>query len=181
MRPARQADVVLRLVGRETPPASLDAVYRKYCRYVAAVVLKLAGRDAEVDNVVQDVFVEAARGIGGLREPEAIRGWLATIAVRVVRRHLRLRRLRRLVGLDRDADYAAIADHAASPVDKMLVGIVYRVLDNLAVEDRLAFSLHAIEGEKLEAVAKLCGCSCATAKRRIARALGAIQERLADE
>jgi RNA polymerase sigma-70 factor (ECF subfamily) len=181
VRPARQKEVVLRLVGRQQPPASLDAVYRRYCRYVAAVVLKLAGRDAEVDDLIQDVFVEAANGIGALRDPEAVRGWLATIAVRVVRHRLRIRRLRRLVGLDTGADYTTIADHAASPIDKMLIRVVYRVLDDLAVEDRLAFSLHAIEGEKLETVAKLCGCSCATAKRRIARAQAAIQERLADE
>ena len=57
---------------------------------------------------------------------------------------------------------------------------VYRVLDELPVDDRLAFTLHHIEGEKLEVVARLCRCSCATAKRRIARAQQAIEERMGD-
>jgi len=92
----------LRLVEGATdePAASLDEVYRKYGRYVAAVILRLDGRNAEVEDLVQDVFVEAARGIRRLREADAIRGWLATIAVRTVRRRLRLRRAFRFLGLD---------------------------------------------------------------------------------
>jgi RNA polymerase sigma-70 factor (ECF subfamily) len=158
----------------------LEDVYRRYCRYVAAVVLRLDGRRSEVDDLVQDVFVEAARGIDALRAPEAIRGWLATIAVRVVRRRLRLRRMRRFLGLDPEADYANLVDPAASPFDRSLVRAVYRALDELPVAERLAFSLHHIEGEKLEAVARLSGCSCATAKRRIARAMRAVIDRVGD-
>jgi RNA polymerase sigma-70 factor (ECF subfamily) len=159
----------------------LDDVYRRYCRYVGAVVLRLDGRPGEVDDLVQDVFAEAARGIGKLRAPDAIKGWLATIAVRLVRRRLRLRRVRRFLGLDPEADYASLIDPAASPVDRLLVRAVYRVLDELPVADRLAFGLHHLQGEKLEAVARLCGCSCATAKRRIARAQRAVIERVGDD
>jgi RNA polymerase sigma-70 factor, ECF subfamily len=170
----------LRLVPPDAPSAFLDDVYRRYCRYVAAVVLRLDGRNGEVDDLVQEVFVEAARGIRGLRDPEAVKGWLATIAVRVVRQRLRRRRMRRLFGLDGAVDYAELVDPGASPLDKLLVRAVYRVLDDLAVEDRIAFSLHHLEGEKLEQVAQLCGCSCATAKRRIARAQRAIEDRMGD-
>jgi len=188
--PAGQSHAALRLVGppRDGPtPAGgdasprLDDVYRRYCRYVAAVVLRLGGRDQEVDDLVQDVFVEAARGIGRLREADAIKGWLATIAVRQVRRRLRLRRVRRLLRLgDRAPDYGTLVDPAASPVDKLVVRAVYEVLDALPVVDRLAFSLHRIEGEGVDAVARMCGCSAATAKRRIARAQAAIEARLGD-
>ncbi len=170
----------LQIVAEGDGTSFLDDVYRRYCRYVAAVVLRLEGRHGEVDDLVQEVFVEAARGIKALRAPEAIRGWLATIAVRVVRRRLRRRRVRRFLGLDPEADYANLIDPAASPLDRLLVRAVYRALDELPVADRLAFTLHHVEGEKLEAVARLCGCSCATAKRRIARALRAVVDRVGD-
>ena len=109
-----------------------------------------------------------------------MKGWLATITVRVVRHRLRARRLRRFLGLDAQADYAGLIDPSASPLDKLLVRAVYRVLDELPVDDRLAFTLHHIEGEKLEVVARLCRCSCATAKRRIARAQQAIEDRMGE-
>lgn len=172
--------VSLEIVPDGTRTSFLGDVYRRYCRYVAAVVLRLDGRHGEVDDLVQEVFVESARGIHALRAPEAIRGWLATIAVRVVRRRLRLRRMQRFLGLDPEADYANLVDPAASPFDRLLVRAVYRALDELPVAERLAFSLHHIEGEKLEEVARLCGCSCATAKRRIARALRAVVDRVGD-
>jgi RNA polymerase sigma-70 factor (ECF subfamily) len=100
--------------------------------------------------------------------------------VRVVRHRLRARRLRRFLGLDGQAEYAALIDPSASPLDKLLVRAVYRVLDELPVDDRLAFSLHHIEGEKLDVVARLCRCSPATAKRRIARVQQALEARMGD-
>src|SRR5262249_20345365 len=74
---------------------------RRYRGYVAAIGLRLLGRDDEVDDLVQEVFLAAAgaRGLATLRDAEAMRGWLATVAVRVARRKLRLRGLRRALGL----------------------------------------------------------------------------------
>lgn len=170
----------LHLVGPDEVPVSLDSVYRRYCPYVAAVVLRLDGRDSDLDDLVQDVFVEAARGLSGLHQPEAIKSWLGTIAVRVVRRRWRIRRIWRFLGADHgDSGSNGIAP-CASPVDRLLLRAVYRVLEELPVEDRLAYSLHTLEGEKMEAVAHLCGCSMATAKRRVARAQREIERRLLD-
>ena len=183
-RPATGASdegVALRVLpGGDDASRSLDAIYRRYCRYVGAVILRLDGRAVDLEDRIQDVFAEAAQGLESLRQPEAIKGWLATIAVRLVRKQLRRRRLRRFLWLDNggDTNYADLADPGASPVDKLLVTEVYRVLDDVSVDDRLAFSLHHIEGETLQSVAKLCGCSLATTKRRIARAHRVLTERL---
>lgn len=176
----RRRETAPRLVRPGDSTGPLDEVYRRYAPYVAAVILRLTGRDSDIEDLVQDVFVEAARGIEALREPEAIKGWLATIAVRTTRRTLRLRRLRGFVGLDAGADYARAVDGAASQEDRLLLASVYRVLEKVAVDDRVAFALHHIEGEKLETVARLCGCSCATAKRRIARAQHALEQKLGE-
>ena len=45
----------------------------------------------EVDDLVQDVFVEVLRGLKRLREPAAFKGWLAQITVRTATRRLRQR------------------------------------------------------------------------------------------
>jgi len=173
-------EVVLRLVPGTGQPPTLDDIYRQYCRYVGAVILRVSGRAAEVDDLIQDVFVEAAAGIARLRDPDAIKGWLATIAVRMVRRRLRVRRAWRFLGLDRDAADTVLVDPRASPADRVLLRSVYRVLDEMPVDNRLAFTLHIIEGETMEAVAKLCACTLATAKRRVARGQRLIEQRLSD-
>lgn len=179
----------LRLIPGEKPLAeadpprdatSLEAIFKRYSPYVAAVAIRLLGRDEDVDDVVQDVFLAAIKGIAQVREPEAIKGWLATVAVRVSRRKLQARRVRSFFGLDHVPDYEQIVAPGASPEQKALLGRVYAILDALPVEVRIAWVLRNIEGEQLDEVARLSGCSLATAKRRIAAAQQEMERVLSD-
>lgn len=157
----------------ESPPtgdAPVEVLYRAYAPYVAAVALRLLGRRDEIDDLVQDVFLAAQRGVAALRDPGAVRGWLATVAVRLARRRLRTRRIRALIGLDRGPgpDEALAPD--ASPETAAEAAELFARLDELPVPERLAWSLRYLQGEALERVAELCNCSLPTAKRRIAAA-----------
>lgn len=154
---------------------TFEQVYRRYSRYVAAVVLRLDPGVSDLDDVVQDVFLAAAAGLTRLRDQTATKAWLATVAVRISRRRLRLRRMWRWLGIGEDGQLPVpLIDAGSSPFDRLLLGRVYQVLDEMAVDDRVAFVLHCIEGETLEAVAGICRCSLATTKRRVARAQQAI-------
>ena len=79
-------------------PLSLDAAFRRYSPYVAAISLRLLGRDDEVDDIVQDVFLSAVKGFQQIRDAGAAKAWLATVTVRVARRRLRMRRLKAMFG-----------------------------------------------------------------------------------
>lgn len=160
-----------------TGPLDLDTIFRRHARYVGAIAYRLLGRDDEVDDVVQEVFLEAIGGLARLADPGALKGWLRTITVRVVARRLRARTMRRFFGLDRGADYETIASRSADPETRTLFAKVYASLDALPAQDRIAWTLRHVEGDSLEEVAAHCGCSLATAKRRIAAA----HERLTKE
>jgi RNA polymerase sigma-70 factor (ECF subfamily) len=185
MRPAR---VALEVVSDDRPSSEVpviqldfDTVFRRYGPYVAAVAHRLLARDDEVDDTVQEVFLVAVRGLARVRDPLAVKSWLARIAVRVARRRLQVRRFRSYLGMDGPAAYDAIADESASPEQRALLQRVYRVLDGLPADQRIAWTLRYIEGEQLEAVATLSGCSLATAKRRIAAAAQTLEEAFSDE
>jgi RNA polymerase sigma-70 factor (ECF subfamily) len=169
---------LVRLVPDDDEDLSLDTLFRRHSRYVARIALRVLGRPDEVDDVVQDVFLAAERGLSSLANPRAVRGWLATIAVRKARDLLRRRRVRAFLGFDDAPDYANVAAPAASPADRDLLARTYAALDRLPVPLRLAWALRHIEGEPVEQVATLCGCSLATAKRRISAAHLKIQEAL---
>lgn len=172
----------IRLVEPEEPlraeaaPEGLEGAFERYAPYVAAIGLRILGRRDEADDLVQDVFLAATRGLERVRDPRATKAWLATVAVRTARKRLRRRRLKMMLSLESEVDYGDIADDQASPETRALLSSVYRVLDRLPVDDRLAWTLRHVEGEKLERVALLCDCSLATVKRRISRAHAAIQE-----
>lgn len=166
----------------ETPIAllDLDALFRRYSSYVAAVAHRLLGRDEEVDDTIQEVFLVAVKSLKTVRDPGAIRGWLARITVRTARQRLRKRRMRQFLGLESPVAYENVSDTGANGEDRALLARVYRVLDAMPANQRIAWSLRYIEGEPLENVATLSGCSLATAKRRIAAAARVIEETFAD-
>jgi RNA polymerase sigma-70 factor (ECF subfamily) len=145
-------------------------LFKRFAPYVARIGLRLLGREADVDDLIQEVFFAAFRQRDQLRDPTAAKNWLATIAVRTARRQLRRRRLRQFVGLDHGGPALELPDPQISPEKRALLARVYEILDNMGVERRLAWTLRYVEGEKLEVVAERCGCSLATVKRRIASA-----------
>ena len=172
----------LRLVEATEPPPVTDpeAAFARYGRYVGAVAMRLLGRDEEVDDVVQEVFIELVRAVDRGRTPERMKGWLATVTTRVVARRLKRRRVRSLLWVDEEPDYETVAGGDASPEVRALLGQLYRELDRLPVDLRVAWTLRHVEGEALDRVAAMTGTSLATAKRRIRAAHERLQRRLGD-
>ncbi len=158
-------------------PVDLEGAFRQYAPYVAAIGLRLLGRVDEVDDLVQDVFLDARRGIEQIRSAAAVKAWLATITVRKARRRLRRRAFWRFFGQVEEAN--DVPAPGATPADQALLSAVYRTLDRIPVDERLAWTLRHIEGERLDRVALLCGCSLATVKRRVAAAKRVIDETFA--
>ncbi len=179
---------LIRLIPPEPPPPEggvvpaldLDSLFRRYSSYVAAIAHRLLGREEDVDDTIQEVFLAAVRGVHALRDPAAVRGWLARVTVRTARLKLRKRRMRSFLGLDEPSTYDAVIDKSASAEQRALVTRVYRLLDGMPANRRIAWSLRYIEGEPLDNVAALSGCSLATAKRRIAAAARELEEAFGD-
>jgi RNA polymerase sigma-70 factor (ECF subfamily) len=148
-------------------PLHFDDVFRRYAPYVGAIVLQLIRRPGDVDDVVQDVFIQAHRALPKLRDPEAVRPWLRRIAVRRSRRWLRKRWVRRWFG-ESDVDVQAeLVDASASPEERAQIAHIYRVLDRMPRDESIVWVLRLVEGETLESIAELLGCSVSTVQRRL--------------
>lgn len=149
---------------------TLETLYAQYAPYVAALASRILGRASEVDDVVQEVFALAVRGLRRREDPHQMKGWFGKVTVRLCTRQLRMRRLWSLVDLAADPSYDRLPDAGASPEERQLVMEVYRALDRIPARERVPWTLRNVEGEQLERVASLCNCSLATAKRRVAAA-----------
>jgi len=167
-----------RVPALPAPPVDAASLFQRHASYVAGVATRLLGRDHEVDDVVQDVFLIALRGLHALRDPEAARAWLTKVAVRLSIRRLRWRRLRRTLGIDAATGYDELPDQSLAPEQRAVVARIYALLDRLPAADRVAWTLRQVDGQPAEAVARLCGCSLATVKRRIARVDEAVRQEL---
>lgn len=139
-------------------------LYRRYARYLAGVAFRLMGDDAELDDVVQETFVDASEGLSKIQDGASVRRWLATITVRKVARRIarrqRQRWLAKWIGRTEPASTAPMVESEAYAL--------YEALASISAARRVPWALHVIEGMTLPEVAEHCGVSLATVKRRIA-------------
>jgi RNA polymerase sigma-70 factor (ECF subfamily) len=149
-----------------------EALFRRHAGAVRGLAFRLAGARFDVDDLVQDVFHEALRGLDRLQNPEVVRSWLGGIVVRQVQRRLRRSAVRARLGLTRvDQERFERALSANAPPDVVLeLRLVYRLVERLPNKIRLAFLLRRVEGMPLDAVAEHLGVSRSSAKRWIASA-----------
>lgn len=166
-------------VPPEVDPRDLDALYRRFSPYVAAVAIRLLGRDHEIDDLVQDVFLNALRGISQLRDAHAIKAWLARVTVRLSVRRLRKRRLLAVLQLGAaSGDYEQLASPDTSSEQKALLAAVYSVLDRMPARTRVIWLLRHVLDESLQSIAELTACSQSTVQRRLRDAESLLAEEL---
>jgi RNA polymerase sigma-70 factor, ECF subfamily len=168
------------VVGPDGGPSDLELVervlrgdreafrrlYLRHARYLAGVVVRVLGDDADLDDIVQETFVRAADHLVDLRERSVLRPWLAAIAVRQCQARLELRRRRG--ALTRQWGHGL--PHASDPAARAPADDLYAALEQVPDACRIPWVLHHVEGEKLEDTARICSVSLATVKRRITEA-----------
>jgi len=64
---------------------ALQAVWRAHRRWVAVILMAHKPRETDVDDLLQVVAVQLCRKIQEIREPEAFRPWLRTVAINAAR------------------------------------------------------------------------------------------------
>lgn len=160
-----------------------EQLYRRHAPAIFALATRLLRSRDDAMDVMQDTFVTAFEELASLRDPAAVRGWLQCIAVRLVHRRFRRRKLLALIGLDRrtgEVSLESLADHAASPEARAELRWIDAALLRVDERARVAWMLRMIDDLALEEVAVACDCSLATAKRRIAAASAVVDAHLSD-
>lgn len=179
-RPTRSGvgptDAALVLSARAGEPWAQEALFRRHAPMVNGLAYRLMGRDSDVDDIVQEAFVQAFQGLHRLQDPQSFAKWLGSVVVHVASRVLRRRKLLTRLGLRRNepVDVDATAARTASPEVAAELRRVYEHLERMPVELRVALVLRKVEGMALDEVAAALGVSLATAKRRI----GAAEDKL---
>jgi RNA polymerase sigma factor (sigma-70 family) len=93
---------------------ALDALVGAYLPLVYNIVGRALQMPGEIDDVVQDVMLQAVRDLRQLRDPAAFRSWLVAITMRQVRGH---RSARRSGPVSAPLEETELADPGADFVD----------------------------------------------------------------
>jgi RNA polymerase sigma-70 factor, ECF subfamily len=157
--------------------AALRALFERERHAVHATLFRLVGSNAQIDDLLQDVFLEVFRSLPTFRGEASLRTWIDRCTVRVAFAHFK-RKGRRGVHLELMPDLAA-RDATAEDraVMREAARRLYAELDRLEPAQRLAFTLQAIEGRPLEEVAHVMQASLVATKTRVWRARRALEKR----
>ena len=165
-------------------PAGPEARLLTYQPQVQRHILALVRDTAEAEELTQDTYARALDRIDQLRDPQAALAWLYRIATNLSLDHLRQRRPS-TVPLDsataEGADGAAARERPTSLIESALErsemsDCVQNYLETLPDDYRLAILLHDVNGLTNPEIARLLGCSLATAKIRLHRARRRLRE-----
>jgi RNA polymerase sigma-70 factor (ECF subfamily) len=126
---------------------------------------------ADVDDVVQDVFVRMQRGLLGLRDGERFGGWVYRIAEHAVADHLRSR-ARHPVASGSGGEGAEDAEHSGDgdpTLEADLSECVALFVSRLPSPYREAITLTELEGLTQKDSAEMLGLSLSGMKSRVQR------------
>ena len=171
--PADEAELIARCCAHER--AAHDEFYHRFRRQVAGNLYRVMGDRTDLDDLVQEVFVIAFRGLEKFRGDARLTTWLYRICVNVALGRIRTRKRRpAAIGVD-DLDAAVIdpslVERPETP-EKSLERRqdqerVYRALETLAPKKRIVLYLHEIEGLDLKEIAYLVDSNPVTVRTRL--------------
>lgn len=142
-------------------------LYDRFLPYVRRHVGRLLGPGWEVDDVVQEVFVEVYDGLDGFEFRSKFKTWLYRVTRNVAISHMRGQT--ETVDLGDLQPLRANARTLSKIEARDQVRALYTVLEQCKPESREAFVLHEVEEMKLREIAELTDTSINTIASRVRR------------
>jgi RNA polymerase sigma-70 factor (ECF subfamily) len=165
LEPARDSLLVALAAGDSH---ALSAVYREHHTAVRAFASRLLGDEAAAEDMVQEAFVALPRALRRFRGETSLRSFVIAVAINHARHFVRAAARRR----------QSLARLTAEPVTRVtppdeqlareqLGDALFRALDELSLEQRVAFVLCVVEERPSHEAAEMIGAPAATVRARV--------------
>jgi RNA polymerase sigma-70 factor (ECF subfamily) len=168
------------LVGRarQGDHAAFHELVDRYAASMLGLAAYLVGNVTDAEDIVQETFSGAFRGLKAFRGRSSVKTWLTRILIRQVAAHLRGRR--RFPGLPRSKSSAGepLCPSASQSVDARMD--VTAAILALSPEHREVVVLRELQGLSYEEIAEVLAVPRGTVESRLFRARRAMQELLKD-
>lgn len=184
-----EGDLVARAVHGDG--AAFETIMRRHNRLLFRTARSIVRNDAEAEDVVQEAWMRAWRGLGGYRGESKLSTWLARIATNEALGRLRRKRapvipLEAAMMSSEPEILAALTDDPRHGPEQAALrmqvrGLVEARIDLLPEAFRTVFILRALEEMSVEDVAMALDIPDATVRTRFFRARSLLREGLAQE
>lgn len=164
---------------------AVQELWQSHRRWVAAIVLAHMPREADLDDLLQDIAATFVRSVQELRTPGALRPWLRTVAINAARAEGR-KKTRRRNALESQAATDPGTFHrdetadltSSTPDDADEARWLLDLISQMPESYREPLVLRCVRGMNYKAISELTGLPETTIETRIARGRRMLRERV---
>jgi RNA polymerase sigma-70 factor, ECF subfamily len=178
---ARQHDLDLARKAASGDRAAQRELFHAQRSGVHHALFRVLGANRELEDLIQDAFLEVFRALPSFRGDSSLGRWCQTIALRTAYATISKRRPPAI-------DLALVEDTIGSDVDtrrqvqlREATRRLYAALERIDPKQRVAFALAVIDGRPLAEVAQLTDSSVFAVKTRVWRARRELMRRAAKD
>jgi RNA polymerase sigma-70 factor (ECF subfamily) len=161
--------------------AAFDVLVRRWERKIQGAVYRMLRSEEEAQDVCQEAFLKAFRGLGTFRGQARFSSWLYQIALNLCRDRMRRKKGKTWVSLDEIGETAQAA-RGPSVLELVETGDLSRrvvaAMSALPEEQREVIVLKEYEGRTFPEIAEILDVPVSTVKTRLYRGLTQLRRRL---
>ena len=147
--------------------AAIDALTRSHVRMVERMLFRMLGARADLEDLVQNVFLEMCRVLPRFRNESSFTTFLGGITTIVARRAMRPTAFDRRRAVLADDILSESSDPERATVDRRRIDALHRALSAVPDHHRIAFTLWALEGLEPKVIADMTGATLSATRSRI--------------
>jgi len=155
--------------------AAFESLIGRYQGEIFRMVYYRTLSRMDAEDITQDVFIKAFRGVETIRDPVMFKPWLYRIALNAVNDFYRKKRLRSIFTLfsgDREEGQAPEEDHASERLEKKeFWGRLGKFLTRLSAAEKEVFRLKYLDDLGIREIAEVLGKNESTVKTHLYRAV----------
>ncbi|MEM6957573.1 MAG: sigma-70 family RNA polymerase sigma factor [Myxococcota bacterium] len=164
---SQNSEKELVLLAKAGDSRALGRIGREHVPRVRRLLLRMLGPRDDLDDLVQNVFVEFCRALPRFRSDSRLSTFIGGITVRIARRAMRRSAWFRRRG-DWNADPATDGEGPERQTEASeQLRRTRRLLNKIGEKKRVAFMLWALEGLSVKEVAEMMGSSPSATQSRI--------------
>lgn len=175
-REASDADVARGLMARED--WALTEAWERFAPMVLMTARRLLGSKSAAEDIAQDVFYRVFLKAHTLREPDRLRSFVYSVAMRALASELRRNKQRAWFDFDGSE---VLGDLGCEIESRDLLRKFHALLAQLPARESQVFVLKRMESMTIEEIALILETSVSTVKRRLVRATEQLAHAIKDD
>lgn len=158
-------------------------LFRRHREDVSRLAHRMLGRSADLEDVVQEVFLQVYRSIRDFRGQSRFSTWLYRVTINVILMHRRMARSRPTYVEPSEGETPLYGGDAPDEqvARRARQAAFLRLLERLSEKKRTVFVLHELEGKNPADIAAIVGCPVLTVRTRLFYARRELAQMLREE